>query len=263
MLDITAPYSQTRIKQDIQELENLCELITQQNFHVDPQKLSEAFRELVSLAGSREFLPVYSRLFQYVSNLKWAREGKFETGYVVPWINLYSALRASQSTSHLVMIANRIQRNLPAHDQQILRINSFGNGCQPVDSNLAEWTKILDSVTCTSSFFSGQSFKSIQHRKRPIINQNPIRGPVDLKKSAQLPSDICSVTTVTNSPPKPSFQQTSPKIVKKRKSLKQKKLDLSSFGLEILIARNEWDKQIKKDNNQANHVAAAAGPDHV
>ena len=288
MLDISAPFSASRIKADIQELESLCELISQLNFQVDPVKLSEAFRELVNLAGSKEFYPVYSKLYQYVSNLKWAREGKWNTGYVVPWVNLYCALRASQPTSHLVMIANRIQRHLPAQDQHNSRINSYGNGCQPVDCNIQEWTKILDSVTNSNHFFAGQSTKSYHYRvKRPTaknFGHNPIRAPGDIKRydinsgniavSMGLPiggmvsasnfaadssfgyqsnnGPFSATTTVTNSPPPNTSLSVnpSPKIIKKSRKY-GKNIDLHSLGLDSFMSGNEWEK----------HVPKAAGPD--
>ena len=259
MLDMFPLYSAARIKADIQELETLCELISQLNLQADdPLKLSNAFKELVNLAGSKEFYPVYSKLFQYVSNLKWAREGRFNAGYVVPWISLYCALRASQPTSHLVMIANRMQRHLPAQDAQNLKLNSFGNDCQPIDSNSAEWAKLLDTVTDSNQFF-----KSYHNRqKRPIkkFNQNQARNPNDKKRDESMannsPMDFnngsssCNAT-VTNSPPKLGA---SPLAVKKvRKTKKTKSWEIKTLGLDSLLATNEWEK----------HVPKAAGPDKV
>jgi hypothetical protein len=154
MLEPYRPFSNLRVKADIKEIEALGELITQLALPMDIH-LVEIFQKLIELAGSREFHPVYSEIYHYVSKLKWARDGIWNTGYIIPWTSLYPSLGTN---NHLVSVATNYSQQ--CHDDDSFRMNyknpfkrnsfnsfnCFGNGCRPVDINRDEWNRVLVSI---------------------------------------------------------------------------------------------------------------------
>jgi hypothetical protein len=143
-------HSFSRTKSDIRDIEQLGDLINQLGLNVDGQ-VTEAFQRLVELAGSKDFLPLYSHIQSYALKLKWAREGRWNTGYVVPWINLYSSLG---SNTHLVSVATHITQTAQHKEDDSKKFNFkspliktpqnfFGNGYRPVEIHREEWSQIL------------------------------------------------------------------------------------------------------------------------
>jgi hypothetical protein len=154
-MDLHPIHSFSRTKADIKDIEQLGDLINQLGLQLDCQ-LVEAFQRLVELAGSRDFLPFFSQIQSYALKLKWAREGRWNTGYVVPWMNLYSSLG---SNSHLVSIATHCTQNSQMKDHDELRgmnfksplikasHNCYGIGSRPVEIHREEWLQTLQIVS--------------------------------------------------------------------------------------------------------------------
>ena len=81
MLDIPAPFSIARIRQDMQNIEILQDLLNKLLIPFD-QGIIDAISKLLECVGSRKFLALYSEVYDYLLKLKWAREGIFNTGYM-------------------------------------------------------------------------------------------------------------------------------------------------------------------------------------
>ncbi|KAJ3319764.1 hypothetical protein HDV06_005965 [Boothiomyces sp. JEL0866] len=155
MIDLNINCS-NRIKSDIREIEYLGELVTQLNLPLDVNTM-EIFQRLVEVAGTKEFIPLLSSIQHYVLKLKWAREGTWNTGYIVPWMSLYSCLGGA---SQLVSIATHYTEsitlsNVGFQDPDLCStmgfksplikapVNVYGGGARPVEINKEEWNELL------------------------------------------------------------------------------------------------------------------------
>jgi hypothetical protein len=139
-------HSYSRTKSDIRDIEQLGDLINQLGLNLDVQ-VTDAFQRLVELAGSKDFLPLFSHIQNYALKLKWAREGRWNTGYVVPWMNLYSSLG---SNTHLVSVAAHFTQTNKDDDSKNFKSpliktpqNYYGNGVRPVEIHREEWYQVL------------------------------------------------------------------------------------------------------------------------
>ncbi|KAK5670901.1 hypothetical protein QVD99_002671 [Batrachochytrium dendrobatidis] len=90
MIDSSFPNSYSRLKSDICELEALGAIIHSMQI---PQNriITQAMERLLQLAGTKHFLPEFSCFQIIILQAKWAREGKFDLGYSIPWKDVYSS----------------------------------------------------------------------------------------------------------------------------------------------------------------------------
>ncbi|KAI8893461.1 hypothetical protein BC833DRAFT_608313 [Globomyces pollinis-pini] len=193
MLDINhSPFTFPRITSDIKEVDALAELISQLGVPIDIH-LTESFHRLVELAGSRDFLPLFSSIQEYVHKLKWAREGLFNTGYIVPWMSLYANV-GNHFNNQLVSIATHYSPNSSISSAEcspdgerrssngfkspLIKppFNAFGNGFRPVELNRDDWRRILTAGITTSkpndyppNFLNG----AIRKRNYAMAGPNP------------------------------------------------------------------------------------------
>ena len=143
-METSAPFSLQRIKSDLKQIDQMAELLSKLEVPVDVNML-EMFQKLQELAGSRDFHPLYSNLYQFVLKLKWAREGCWDSGYIVPWMGLYSHIGIN---SHLMGVATHYggSSSLNAKSPLIKSPpNPYGNGKRPVEMNREEWSQMLIS----------------------------------------------------------------------------------------------------------------------
>ena len=143
MIEPTAePYSIQRIKSDLKKVENLGELLTQMAIPVD-FKMIETFQKMQELAGSREFLPIYSQVNYLISKLKWAREGIFDSGYIIPWMSLYSHVGMNNQLASIASYYGNSSFSSTEKSPLIKTpLNPFGCGCRPVELDRDELAQI-------------------------------------------------------------------------------------------------------------------------
>ncbi|KAJ3371964.1 hypothetical protein HDU91_004738 [Kappamyces sp. JEL0680] len=167
---ITAPFSSARIKNDLQQVDTLGELINQLAIPFDVA-MAEAFQKLGDLAGSKEFSPTYATLHQYVLKLKWAREGYWETGYIVPWISIYSSFRENTQLSSIANHAASCGKSPLIKSP----MNPFGTGCRPVELNRDDWVSAIQTTLASGT---KETFTPLRPTvKRPLQQTTFLRKP--------------------------------------------------------------------------------------
>jgi hypothetical protein len=155
LVETSVPYSAARIKSDLTLIDQLADMMTKLELQIDVNML-EMFQRLQDLAGSREFHPIYSQIHHFVFKLKLAREGYWDSGYIVPWMSVYS-LPHIGINSHLIGVATHYCGNTPIKDGSFTSPtliksppNPFGNGMRPVELNRDEWNHMLSSFLVCS-----------------------------------------------------------------------------------------------------------------
>ena len=87
MIEPPKLYTHDRLIFDIREIESLASLIIDLAIPVD-FVLRESFERLVELAGTRDFLPYFSKIQETILNLKHGRKRTSECGMIVPLSSL-------------------------------------------------------------------------------------------------------------------------------------------------------------------------------
>jgi hypothetical protein len=267
-MDLHPIHSFSRTKADIKDIEQLGELINQLGLQLDCQ-LVEAFQRLVELAGSRDFLPFFSQIQNYALKLKWAREGRWNTGYVVPWMNLYTSLG---SNSHLVSIATHSTQSLQMKDHEELRgmnfksplikssHNCFGVGARPVEIHREEWLHTLQTV---SSVPKPREFTMsyVQNmRGKRLMKANSASTQVS---NHRFSIDDSFMKPATEQSPKPLGKETGMKKVSKaskKKDSSNKAKRAAPYTKSKVIYDLEKLQAPNISSSTVGHAAAAAGP---
>lgn len=261
MLETHLPFSANRIKADIEEIEILGELVNQLQLPRDI-KLQDIFQKLVELAGTREFFPAYSMINSFALNLKWSRQGKWDTGYIIPWTNIYPSLGVN---TQLVSIATHLVSQ-PSESAKTL--NTFGVDSRPVDVNRAEWNRILYTVLHTNSQKESQTIHRVPNPmgvKKPInlpiqqqTNQRRSHSPnLDPAPKVKLPVAVTELGKVSIKVKKSPKTKKAVKIQKFSKGPKMPRGRPSAYTKsKMLSAILDFEKL----ESQLEHAATAAGP---
>jgi hypothetical protein len=260
MLETHLPFSANRIKADIEEIEILGELVNQLQLPRDI-KLHDIFQKLVELAGSREFFPAYSMINSFALNLKWSRQGQWDTGYIIPWTNIYPSLGVN---TQLVSIATHLVSQ-PSETPKTP--NTFGVGSRPVDVNRAEWSRILYTVLHTNFQKDSQTVHTYRV-KRPMnsvnlafqqqINQNQKHSPIlDVTVKVETPVVVPEHEEIVVKVKKSPKVKKVGKIQKCYKGPKLPRGRPSAYAKsKMLSAMLEYEKL----ESQLEQAATAAGP---
>lgn len=207
MIEPSSPFSATRIKEDFHQIDKIQELLSTLHIPFD-QPVMEALQKLVDTVGSREFLPLSSALSAHLYKLKWAREGMFDTGYIIPWMAVYSSLNSPNS--QLCSIATAWNSPHSSKDFVGKPVNTFGSLSRPVELNREDWSSLLTkmvqplketyAMTKKRSFYklggpigtSATPKKPKMEEEMPIISQTleKKRKRALVKKGASIPVEL-------------------------------------------------------------------------
>jgi hypothetical protein len=93
-----------KFKSDLLEIEALVAIARELDVM---DTMADIFDRLFMVAGTRDFLPLFSCLNMYISRIKWIRMGYFGLGYIVPWPVLYANMpyldpKLTQTASRLL-----------------------------------------------------------------------------------------------------------------------------------------------------------------
>jgi hypothetical protein len=184
------PFSNQRIKHDLCQIDGLGELINQLAIPFD-LNMAEVFQKLTELAGSKEFLPVYANIHHYLSKLKWARDGSWESGYIVSWINIYSSFNNRDTPcNELQSIANHAASSSKS---PLVKspINTYGRGFRPVELNREDWNAMIQSTLACglkeihSSRSNKRTQQAPQYGRKSTVSSQPSQVPIQIQASYQ------------------------------------------------------------------------------
>lgn len=172
LTDLTIPYSSARIDSDLKQIEYLGKMISNLAIPID-FAMKETFQKLQELAGSRDFSHVHATLFHFVSKLKWAREGMWETGYVVPWMSVYSHLGSSNSKLAAIAVHHYSAKDELFKTSSLP--NSFGSLVRPVEPVRDDWTLLLQTTIKQSIGNVEKAILRIKRASRPVLHNSPMK----------------------------------------------------------------------------------------
>ncbi|KAH6593247.1 hypothetical protein BASA50_007453 [Batrachochytrium salamandrivorans] len=111
--------------------------------------ITQAMERLLELAGTAQFLPEFSCLQIIVLRVKWAREGRFNIGYTIPWTEVHSAWGQEPL---LKDVATRVtypnQRTSLDFSNVLSGMSPYSFSAQPpaADAEVSKWVSAADCL---------------------------------------------------------------------------------------------------------------------
>lgn len=266
-METTIPFSVARTKSDIKQIDQLAELLSKLEVPVDMNTL-EMFQKLQELAGSRDFHPIYSQINQFVLKLKWAREGCWDSGYIVPWMSLYSHIGIN---THLSGIAAQYgggnTASKDAFKSPLIKSppNPFGSGIRPVEMNRDEWNQLLLSSLSYNPSNPGLSLLGTGRHtnKRPFPSPMPslsLNNNLANANTGALTSSSSSNKTVTTSQEIPLQHHT---VCQPQKKARLSNYSAATNELVGSVTLSPAELEILAASVNSNLGASVAEPSHL